>query len=138
MAETQEKKKDAGYRAAVRGAKGVLRILIYICLALFLVFLGRQAYTLGYQVFNQQPVESGEGREITVTVTDDMSVMDVGEMLKDRGLIQTSPLVFWIQEFLSEYHNDILPGKYTLNTNQTVDEMLPVLAQEDTEGEEES
>ena len=30
MAETQEKKKDAGYRAAVRGAKGVLRILIYI------------------------------------------------------------------------------------------------------------
>ena len=117
MAETQEKKKDAGYRAAVRGAKGVLRILIYICLALFLIFLGR---------------------EITVTVTDDMSVMDVGKMLRERGLIETSPLVFWFQELLSEYHNDILPGEYVLNTNQTVDEMLPVLAQEDTEGEEES
>ncbi|HIT13824.1 MAG TPA: solute-binding protein [Candidatus Scatomonas merdigallinarum] len=138
MAETQEKKKDAGYRAAVRGAKGVLRILIYICLALFLIFLGRQAYTVAYQVFNQQPVETGEGREITVTVTDDMSVMDVGKMLRERGLIETSPLVFWFQELLSEYHNDILPGEYVLNTNQTVDEMLPVLAQEDTEGEEES
>ena len=61
MAETQEKKKDAGYRAAVRGAKGVLRILIYICLALFLIFLGRQAYTVAYQVFNQQPVENRRG-----------------------------------------------------------------------------
>lgn len=138
MEDTRKRKKDAGYRAAVKGVRGVLKILIYICLALFLVFLGRQAYTLGYQVFNQQPVDSGEGREITVTVTDDMSVMDVGEMLKERGLINTSPLVFWVQEFLSDYHNDILPGEYTLNTNQTVDEMLPVLAQEDTEGEEES
>lgn len=138
MEDTRKRKKDAGYRAAVKGVRGVLKILIYICLALFLVFLGRQAYTLGYQVFNQQPVDSGEGREITVTVTDDMSVMDVGEMLKERGLINTSPLVFWVQEFLSDYHNDILPGEYTLNTNQIVDEMLPVLAQEDTEGEEES
>ena len=138
MAKAQKRKKDAGYRAAVKGARGVLKILIYICLALFLVFLGSRAYTLGYQVFNQQPKESGEGREITVTVTDDMSVMDIGEMLKERGLIDTSPLVFWIQEFLSEYHNDILPGKYVLNTNQTVDEMLPILAQADTEGEEES
>ena len=138
MEDTRKRTKDAGYRAAVKGVRGVLKILIYICLALFLVFLGRQAYTLGYQVFNQQPVDSGEGREITVTVTDDMSVMDVGEMLKERGLINTSPLVFWVQEFLSDYHNDILPGEYTLNTNQIVDEMLPVLAQEDTEGEEES
>ena len=124
------KRKEAGYRAAVKSAKGILKILIYICLAVFLVFLARQAYTLGYQIFDQSPVDSGEGREITVTVSDDMSVMDVGDLLRERGLIEESALVFWFQELFSDYHGDLLP-----NTNQTVDEMLAILAQVNTEGQ---
>ena len=129
------KRKEAGYRAAVKSAKGILKILIYICLAVFLVFLARQAYTLGYQIFDQSPVDSGEGREITVTVSDDMSVMDVGDLLRERGLIEESALVFWFQELFSDYHGDLLPGSYILNTNQTVDEMLAILAQVNTEGQ---
>ena len=80
-------------------------------------------------------IDKGEGREVTVVVTDEMSAMDIGKMLNERGLIDERPLAFWIQEFLSEYHNKILPGSYILKTSQTVDEMLPILAQEDTEGQ---
>ncbi len=135
MAAAGRKRKDAGYRTAVKGAGSILKILVYICLAVFLVFLARQAYTLGYQVFNQKPLESGEGTPVTVVVTDDMSVMDVGDMLRERGLLEESPLVFWFQELFSDFHGDILPGAYILNTSQTVDEMLEILAQVNTEGQ---
>lgn len=135
MAKAGEKGKDTGYRTAVKGAGSILKILIYICLAVFLVFLARQAYTLGYQVFNQEPLEKGQGTEVTVVVKEDMSVMDVGNLLQDRGLLEENALVFWFQELFSDYHGDILPGAYILNTNQTVDEMLAILAQVNTEGQ---
>ena len=130
-----KKKKDSGYRAVVSGAKSVLRILIYICVAVAIVFLGREAYTLGYEVFDETPVDKTDGKDVTIVITDDMSVMDIGELLKEEGLIHVRPLAFWIQEFLSEYHNQLLPGAYILNTFQTVEEMLPILAQENTEGQ---
>ena len=70
-----------------------------------------------------------------MVITDDMSVMDVGDMLRERGLLEESPLVFWFQELFSDFHGDILPGAYILNTSQTVDEMLEILAQVNTEGQ---
>ena len=137
MAKAKKKRKDAGYRTAVSGAKGVIRILLYICLAVVLIFLGREAYVLGYEVFDEKPVDESGGREITISITEDMSVMDVGELLNERGLIDERPLAFWIQEHLSEYHGDILPGIYILNTSQTVEEMLEIMAQVNTEGQPE-
>ena len=137
MAKAKKKKKDAGYRTAVSGARGVIRILVYVCLAVALIFLGREAYALGYEVFGETPADESEGRDITVSVTDDMSVMDIGKMLNERGLIDERPLAFWIQEFLSDYHDQILPGVYILNTSQTVDEMLEIMAQVNTEGQPE-
>ena len=135
MAKAGKRRKNAGYRTAVKGAGSILKILIYVCLAVFLVFLARQAYTLGYQVFDQVPVDSGEGREVAVVVTEEMSVSDVGDLLREEGLVEESSLVFWFQELFSDYHGEILPGSYILNTNQTVDEMLAILAQADTEGQ---
>ena len=135
MAKAKKKKKDLGYRVAVSSARGIVRILVYICVAVLLIFLGREAYFLGYQVFNQTPVDQGEGKDVTVVISDDMSVMDIGELLKEQGLIEEEPLVFWCQELLSDYHDKLLPGAYILNTSQTVDEMLPILAQEITEGQ---
>ena len=38
MAKAKKKKKDTGYRVAVSGAKSVIRILLYICLAVALVW----------------------------------------------------------------------------------------------------
>ena len=70
MAKAKKKKKDTGYRVAVSGAKSVIRILLYICLAVALVFLGREAYTLGYEVFDETPVDKGEGREVTMMYAD--------------------------------------------------------------------
>ncbi len=135
MARTKTKKKDRGYKLAVSGAQKVIRILLYVCLAVAVIFLGREAYTLGYQIFDGSAVDAKEGKDVAVTVTDDMSISEIGEMLKDKGLIDERVLAFRIQELLSDYHDKILPGAYILNTSQTVEEMLAILAQENTEGQ---
>lgn len=130
------KKKDAGYRAAVTGARGILKILIYICLLLVLIFAGKTAYEFGFDIINQQPVASAqEGTEVTVEVTADMSEGEIGEMLIENGLIDEDLLVFRAQVLFSGYHGELLPGTYILNTSQTVDEMLEILSRNNTEGQ---
>ena len=96
-----------GYRIAVSGMKTLIKILIVICVVIALVLLSRRAYRLGYQVFYQQPVDQGEGREITIQITADMSVNDIGEMLKNAGLLEEEPLVFRLQELFSDSHTKI-------------------------------
>lgn len=133
MSEKRKKRRNRGYKAALVGIKGILRLLIVVCLAIVLLYLGRQAYALGHEAFDEQPVDIGEGRSVVVTVTEDMSVYQIGRMLRAEGLLSESPAAFWLQELISEYHNRLLPGTYTLKTSMTTQEMFPIMAQEDKE-----
>ncbi len=132
----KKKKKDRGYQAAVKGARGVIRMLIYVVIILLIVLAGKTAYSFGYLVFDQRPatVTREEGEDVTVVVKEGDSVYDVGETLVSKGLAD-SPLVFWVQEKLSEYEGMIRPGTYLLNTEDNVEEMLAILSGEDTEGQ---
>ena len=131
MAEsTRRRGESRGYKAALTGIKGIVRILITVCLVIVLIYLGRRAYALGREAFDEQPVDIGEGRTVIVTITDEMSVYDIGRMLRAEGLLTESPAAFWLQEFLSEYHGDLMPGTYTLKTSMTTQEMFPILSQE--------
>ena len=129
MAARGRQSDSLGYRVALSGAKGILQILIYICLIVVMIYFGQRAYSLGREVFHQIPVDTGEGRKVTVQVTDSMSAYDIGRMLRAEGLLDESALAFWVQEFISGYHNQLLPGTYTLRTSMTADDMFPILAQ---------
>ena len=133
MADRTRKKESRGYRVALTGVKGILRLLIYICLLVVLIFIGGRAYALGHEAFAEEPVDIGEGRTVVVTITDDMSTYQIGRVLKAEGLLKESAAAFWLQELISEYHNQILPGTYTLKTSMTTQEMFPILAQADQE-----
>ena len=101
-----------------------------------LIFAGKTAYEFGFDIFNQQPVASAqEGTEVTVEVTAEMNEGEIGEMLIENGLIDEDLLVFRAQVLFSGYHGKLLPGTYILNTSQTVDEMLEILSQNNTEGQ---
>ena len=116
---------------------GMGRILMYLLAATLLILVGRWAYSLAHDVFYEKPLaaDQTEGREVTVVITDDMSVDEIGTLLKENGLIEKDGLVFRLKEQISDYHDMILPGTYVLSTSMTVDEMLAVLAQVDTEGQ---
>ena len=133
---SKKKKKDATYQAAVSGAKGAIRILLYVLLICVLIFVGKTAYSFGYLIFYQEPEAhtQADGQDVTVIVHEDDSVYDVGETLKEKGLIER-PVIFWAQEKLSDYRGKIKPGTYLLNTHETVDEMLAILSGKNTEGQ---
>ena len=131
-----EKKRDAGYHAALTGAKGTVRLLIYVCVILVIILVAKTSYQFGHDVFAEEPVASrGKGKEVTVQVRSGMEVKELGELLKDNGLIDESLLVFEVQYRLSGYYGGIKDGSYVLNTAQTVDEMLEILAGVNTEGQ---
>ncbi|MDO4616544.1 MAG: aminodeoxychorismate lyase [Lachnospiraceae bacterium] len=132
----REKKNDVGYRMALEGFQSMIHILVYILIVVLLILLGKRAYTIGYQVVNTDPVAEENGVDVTVTITDDMSVMEIGRLLDDWGLIDEEPVSFAIQEALSEYHDRLLPGTYVLNTGMSVDEMLQTMSASETEDQE--
>lgn len=115
-------------------AEVIIKLVVVILIVMFVYRNAAGAYDFGYRVFAEEPVSVSGGRTITIAVTEDATVEDIGEMLENKGLIRDAKL-FVIQELLSSYHGDIIPGIYDLSTAMTVEEMLAVMS---TEREEES
>ena len=106
----------------------VFRYVILILIILVFVRLAQSAYRTGYSIFAQSGVDqAGSGRDVTVTVTSDMSVKEIGSMLEKAGLIEDAG-IFPIQERFSAYHGQIQAGTYTLSTEMTPDEIIEAMA----------
>lgn len=121
------RKRSAGYKAAINGAKGIVRILVYLLIIVFIVFLGKTAYTYGYAIFNEEAMAEAPGEDVVIEIPEGATVNDIGQILKDRGLIENVN-IFIAQERVSAYHGDIDPGIYTLNTSETPTEMMEIMA----------
>lgn len=100
-----------------------------IVLAVYAIYRGALlCYDYGYRIFTEPAVSAGEGRTVTVAVTEDMSASDLGHLLENKGLIRDSRL-FVLQYYLSEYLKDVKPGIFELSTSMTVEEMMEVMSQ---------
>lgn len=113
----------------------LVRLLIVLMIISCIYKLGFWAYDFGYRVFAEEAMTDEPGRDIKVKIPMGASAMDIGKILEIKGLIRDKNL-FFIQERLSEYHGKLSPGEYTLNTSQTAQDMMAVMAAEDTEDEE--
>ncbi len=77
--------------------------------------------------------EEGKGRDVTLRIDSGMSAYQIGERLRDNGLID-NPLVFAVQaKLFTESGKELLPGTYTLNTSMTAQEIIEVLETEKSE-----
>ena len=104
-----------------------IKVVLVVLAGMFIYKYAFLAYNLGYRVFSEPPVATGEGRVVNVTIGEDTSARSVGKNLEDKGLIRDAK-VFFLQELASENHGKIKPGKYDLNTNMTADEMIRIMA----------
>ena len=105
-------------------------IIKVVVIAVAIVFVMRgatKAYDFGYRVFADEPVSVSGGRTITVGIAENADVKDIAEMLEEKGLIEDARL-FVVQELLSAYHGEILPGIYDLSTDMTAMEMLEIMS----------
>lgn len=118
---------------AVFGA--IFRVVIAI-LAVFLIYRGAMlCYDYGYRIFTEPAVSSGEGRTITVAVTEDMSASDIGKLFESKGLVRDAKL-FTLQYYLSEFRADVKPGIFELSTSMTAEDMMEAMTvtQEENSG----
>lgn len=105
----------------------ILKVVVTVAVVMLLYKGAIMAYDYGYRVFAEPPIAAGEGRTVTVTVTENMTPSEMGEMLFSKGLIRDAKL-FDIQFLLSEFRKDVKPGVFDLSTSMTVEEMLEVMA----------
>lgn len=110
------------------GAISAMVIKIAIAAVVIIaVFKGAvAAYDFGFQVFADIPIAEGEGRTVSVIISENQDSMDIGALLESKGLIKNKYL-FYVQEMLSDYKDMIQPGVYELSTAMSVADMLEVM-----------
>lgn len=105
----------------------VIKVIVLAVVVMFVFRTSTEAYDFGYRVFADEPVSVSGGRTITVGIAQDADIKDIAEMLQEKGLIEDANL-FVVQELLSAYHDEILPGIYDLSTSMTASEMLEIMS----------
>lgn len=115
----------------------VLSIALKCIAVIVIIFLlyhgGSSAYEFGEAVFLDTPMTSAENaREITVTIPQGASAMDIGEILEEKNLIRDS-WVFFVQTYCVEEGSLMQAGSYELNTSMTAEEMIETMAADETE-----
>ena len=115
---------------AVCGA--IIKIAVAIVAVIILYRGAIKAFDYGYRIFEEPPVSSGEGYTITVTIKEDMSAKELGQLLADKGLIR-DPQLFIFQYMFSEFKEDLLPGEHDLSTAMRVEEMMEEMTKEKVE-----
>lgn len=104
----------------------IFRVVVMIAV-IFLIYKGALAcYDYGYRIFTEPAMSSGEGRTVTVAITENMSPSDIGTLLENKGLVRDARL-FMIQYYLSEFRADVKPGVFELNTSMTAEEMMEAM-----------
>ena len=114
----------------------LLRLALLILVVVGIFKVGEYAYTYCYSVVSDTAAEEEPGRDVSVSVTSDMSAGKVAKLLERKGLVKSAD-VFKIQMKVTGYEDKIQPGKYVLNTSMRPREMLKIIAGEETEEDEE-
>ena len=114
----------------------LLRLALLILVVVGIFKVGEYAYTYCYSVVSDTAAEEEPGRDVSVSVTSDMSAGKVAKLLERKGLVKSAD-VFKIQMKVTGYEDKIQPGKYVLNTSMRPRAMLKILAGEEPEEDEE-
>ena len=112
-----------------------VKIVLVIVAIYFIHKYALICYDYGYRVFNEPPLTTGTGRVVTVSVAEDMSPVEIGELLEEKKLVADAKL-FVLQYYCSEYKDDVKPGVFRLSSSMTGEEMMAVMAGVVTEEEE--
>lgn len=119
------------------GAIGAMLAKIVLSAAVIIIIfkLAIGAYDFGFNLFADIPVDEGDGRTVNVVISESQDAMDVGKMLEEKGLIRDAKM-FYIQEKLSDYKDQMVAGSYELNTAMSIEDMLAVICNSEEATEE--
>ncbi len=126
---------DMNYGNIVSAVFGTILRVVAAVAVIFLIWQGALlCYDYGYRVFMEPAVSAGEGRVVTVSVTEDMTPLQIGEAFEARGLVRDGKL-FALQYLFSEYRKNVKPGVFELSTAMTAEEMMEYMSMDVKEAE---
>ena len=114
----------------------IAKVAVIFLVVVFIYKVAGTAYDFGYAIFADEPMSSGTGREVTVSITEGKTAKDIGEILESKGLVEDAT-IFWLQNLLSSHKDELKPGMYTLNTSMKPTEIMEIMSAEDETEEEE-
>ena len=131
MAANQKTKKKNTAEEANKISMKIIKIsmkVILVAVLIMVLYKGTtMAYSYGYAIFNDVPMEESPGTDISVTIDKDTSAREIGNILQSQGLVNNG-FVFFIQTKMIEKGSEIKPGRYELNTSMTAEEMILIMA----------
>lgn len=113
--------------AAVTGT--ILKVAVAVLLIMVIYRGAIMAYDYGYRIFEEPAISLGEGRTVSVTITEGMSPKEMGQLFLSKGLIRDEKL-FVLQYYFSEFREDLKSGEFELSTAMTVEEMMEAMTKE--------
>ena len=114
----------------------IIKIVVAVIIIVSVFRLAVYAYDFGYQVFADMPVSEGEGRIVSVEISEGLENRELAKMLEQKGLVNDAN-VFYIYDLLSDYREKKLkPGTYELSTAMNAEEILAILCDEGEEQKE--
>ncbi|MEZ3444344.1 MAG: endolytic transglycosylase MltG [Lachnospiraceae bacterium] len=113
----------------------IIKIALSAVVIVVVFRLAVYAYDFGYQVFADIPVSEGEGRIVSVVVSEGQSSREFAKILEQKGLINDAN-AFYIYERLSDYKDQLQPGVYELSTSMKAEEMLEIVCHAEEETQE--
>lgn len=117
---------------------GIASKVILVVIALVLLYLGiRYGFSFGRSLFYVDPAENTPGRDVEITVTEYDTYESLAQKLYESGVI-SDELSFRVQATL--YQADLYPGTYTVNSSQTIKDIILAMEESalDYESEAES
>ena len=103
-------------------------MLLLVIITLFIA--GSKAFAYGEKIFDEKDITDIEGTEVVISIPSGATVSEVGEILKENGLIEDTE-VFLAQSILFEAK--FYAGNYTLNTADNVEDIIEILKNNQSE-----
>lgn len=107
----------------------VVKVVLAVVVIMFVYKGAMLVYDYGYRVFAEPAVDMAPGLDMDVVIEESMGAKEIGKLLEEKGLIKDGTL-FYLQNILSKYKDDLKAGTYTLNTSMTTEEMMAVISGE--------
>ena len=115
--------------------KVIIKMLMYLLLIMFLIYIFILAKNIGYKIFSDQPKDSAGSYATTATieVKEGETMLEVGRDLESKGIIENA-YYFDIAMRFEEKYPYLKPGTYEVSSAMKPSEILDVIAHVDGEG----
>lgn len=105
----------------------LLNVVFYVVVFLVGKYLCEQTYHYAYQIFGNVSVSEAPGTDVTITIAEGESSMEIATMLEKNRVIVNRYTFYLRTKLTTSKEHPIYPGTYTLNTSMCYDDILTII-----------